>query len=205
MPVAAKVSEMEDLCCAQLSPSRKRLLRKCSPHQQPKIWVLINAFILAWSTILFIDVVGTLNEDAENDEKTYAELQYLIWNFGTCLVWVLEVGLNIFDFIDSKEELGENENSLLQHTDHSIASTQNETLPLWIELSLAIYFLIDSVSIVFHLTRKEVHNSAKGMLFDVVVAVMAYLFMVHRQFTDMRQSKLKENGQMTIDSGREIV
>ena len=204
MPVAAKVSEMDDLCCAQLSPSRKRLLRKCSPHQQPKIWVLINSSILAWSTILLIDVVGTLNEDAENDEKTYTELQYLIWNFGTCLVWVLEVGLNIFDFIDSKEELGEN--SLLQHTDRSITNTQNETLPLWIELSLAIYFLIDSVSIVFHLTRKEVHNSAKGMLFDVVVAVMAYLFMVHRQFVDMRQSKLKENGQiMTIDSGREIV
>jgi len=131
-------------------------------------------------------------------------LQYLIWNFGTCLVWVLEVGLNLFDFIDSKEELGEN--SLLQHTDRSITNnTQNETLPLWIELSLAIYFLIDSVGIVFHLTRKEVHNSAKGMLFDVVVAVMAYLFLVYRQFVDMRQSKLKENGQMTIDSGREIV
>ena len=204
MPVAAKVSEMEDLCCAQLSPSRKRLLRKFSPHQQPKIWLLINGLILIWSTILFIDVVGTLNEDAENDEKTYAELQYLIWNFGTCLLWVIEVGLNIFDFIDSKEELGEN--SLLQHTDRSITNnTQNETLPLWIELSLAFYFLIDSVGIVFHLTRKEVHNSAKGMFFDVVVAILAYLFMVYRQFVDMRQSKLKENGQMTIDSGREIV
>jgi uncharacterized membrane-anchored protein YitT (DUF2179 family) len=175
MPVAAKVSEMEYLCCSQLSPSRKRLLRKFSPHQQPKIWLLINVFILIWSTILFIefiDVVGTLNEDAENDEKTYAELQYLIWNFGTCLLWVIEVGLNIFDFIDSKEELGEN--SLLQHTDRSITNnTQNETLPLWFELSLAFYFLIDSV--------------------------------VYRQFVDMRQSKLKENGQMTIDSGREIV
>ena len=208
----AKVSEIEKLCCHQLSPSRRRLLRKCSPHRQPHLWLLLNFIILIWSVVLLIRFVGS-----QREEKIYVELQYLIYNFGTCLVWVVEVGLNIFDFIDSKE--GESgEQSLLQQQqqqqqqqpEHSIATT-NETLPLWIEFSLAVFFLVNSVGIVFHLTRKEVHHEAKGALVDVLVAVFAYLFMIYRQFVDMRQTNVVENEQIIsaaaaeADSGGEIV
>ena len=187
MAVAANVSQLENLCCHELSPSRKRLLRKFSPHRYPQRWLFINVIVLIWSIILFSNIVGTRNDNNENDERTTVELEYLVYNFGTSAIWALEVGLNIFDYTDTKEEGVEH--SLLEQPAHSITDA-SETIPLWIEFSLAVYFVIDSAAVVFHLTRKEVHHLANGMLLDVVINMLAYFYLVYRQFVDWRKSNL---------------
>ncbi len=199
--MSTKVSQVETLCCHQLNPSRKRFLRKCSPGRNQEKWLFINAIVLIWSVVLLTQIVGTLNENNESDEKTSVELGYLFYNLGTCFIWAVEVGLNIFDYIDTKEESGEN--SLLKQPDHSITST-SETTPLWIEFTFAVYSLIASVGIVFHLTRKEVHHLANGMLFDVFANMLAYLYMVYQQCTHWRKSNLGKEEE-TIISNREIV
>ena len=102
---------------------------------------------------------------------------------------------------NAKEESGEN--SLLRQQGHSITNT-SETTPLWIEFTLAVYFLIDSVGVVFHLTRNEVHLLANGMMFDVVVSMLAYLYMVYRQLADWRKTNLGQCDEQ-INSNREIV
>jgi len=147
----------------------------------------INAIVLTWSNILVSNIVGTRNDSNENDERTTVELEYLVYNFGTSAIWALEVGLNIFDYTDTKEEGVEH--SLLEQPVHSITNA-SETIPLWIEFSLAVYFVIDSAAVVFHLTRKEVHHLANGMLLDVVINMLAYFYLVYRQFADWRKSNL---------------
>lgn len=190
--IATKVSQIETICCHQLSPSRKRFLRKCSPQRNKERWLFINAIVLMWSVVLLIQIVL---------EQNSVEFGYLIYNFGFCFIWAVEVGLNIFDYTDAKEENGEN--SLLRQQGHSITNT-SETTPLWIEFTLAVYFLIDSVGVVFHLTRNEVHHLANGMMFDVVVSMLAYLYMVYRQLADWRKTNLGQCDEQ-INSNREIV
>lgn len=193
MPVVEKVGQVETLCCHQLSPSKKRLLRKLTPHRNPESWLVINAIALIWSAVLFTQhVISTLNDD----EKTYVELEYLIYNFALCFVWAIEVGFNIFDYTDT-EDIGENSFLQQQQPSHTTAST-SETVPLWIELAIALYFLIASVVVV----RKEVHHQANGMVLDVVLNMLAYLYMVYRQFADWRKSNI---GQIETISNGEIV
>jgi len=182
--MVVEYSRLENMCCHELSPSSKRLFRICSPHRNPGRWLFINVVVLIWSIRLLIYIFDTRN-DNEDDEKTYVELEYLFYNFGTCFIWAIEVGLNIFDHIDTKEEGVDS--SLLQQTDQYFTDT-SETKPLWIELTLAIYFVIDSTSVVGHLSRKEIHKLSKGMLFDVVINMLAYVYLVYRQVIDWRKS-----------------
>ena len=117
MPVKEKVGQVETLCCHQLSPSKKRLLRKLTPHRNPESWLVINAIALIWSAVLFTQhVISTLNDD----EKTYVELEYLIYNFALCFVWAIEVGFNIFDYTDT-EDIGENSFLQQQQPSHCCA------------------------------------------------------------------------------------
>jgi hypothetical protein len=125
-----------------------------------------------------------------NNDKTPVQLEYLIYNFGTCVVWALEVGLKIFDYIDSKKE--DTECSLLYQPTQSNTDT-SETKPLWIEFTLAVYFLIDSARVVGHLSRKEIQKLSKGMLYNVVLNMVAYLYLVYRQFIDWSKSKLDQS------------
>ena len=202
--MVVEYSRLENLCCHELSPSSRRLFRKISPHRDPGRWLCINIAVLIWSIRLLIYIIGTRNENEEDDEKTYVEMEYLFYNFGTCAVWAIEVGLNIFDHIDTKEEGVDS--SLLQQTDQSFTDT-SETKPLWIELTLAIYFVVDSLSVVGHLNRKEIHKLSKGMLGDVVINMLAYLYLVYRQGVDWRNSNFgkNENEEESDLNRREVV
>ena len=146
--------------------------------------------VFIWSIRLLIFILATRNENEEDDEKTYVEMEYHFYNFGTCAIWAIEVGLNIFDHIDTKEEGVDS--SLLQQTDQSFTDT-SETKPLWIELTLAVYFVVDSLSVVGHLNRKDIHKLSKGMLGDVVINMLAYLYLVYRQGVDWRNSNFGKN------------
>ena len=190
-------SQLERLC---LSSSGRRFLRKCSPHRHPESWLIINVAVLIWSIRLVIYIVGTRNDNNENDEKTSVELEYLIYNFGTCTIWAFEVGLNIFDYIDTKEDGFKS--SLLQKPDESVTDA-SQTKPLWIEFTVAVYFVFDSASVVSDLTRNEIHKLSKGMLVDVLINMLAYFYIVYRQFSDWRKPILEQTEQTVVD--REIV
>ena len=79
----------------------------------------INAVCLAWSILLFIEIIFTLGP-LDRLEGTRA---YITYNFVTTLVWVVEVGLTVLD--DMKQ---------------SILSRQD-----LFELDVALFFLIDSM------------------------------------------------------------
>lgn len=177
----------------------KRLLRECSPHFHPHRWIAINCTILIWSTILLARIWKS-TESQNDDEKTRIEFSYLVYNFGTCVVWLNEVFFNVLDhkrYLDSREGFG-GEESLLQPI-HKVERTKNEVIALWIEVALAAYFFVDSTSIAVHLSRKQIHREAKGMTFDVCINVAAYGFMVYRQFVHWKTSE-QNNGNTQHDS-----
>lgn len=184
---------LERLC---LSSSVRKFLRKSSPHRNPRSWFFINVAVLIWSIRLILYIVGTQNDNNESDEKTSAELEYLIYNFGTCILWVFEAGLNIFDHIDTKQD--GDKSSLLQNDE--CVTDASETKPLWVEFFIALYFVFDSSSVVSHLSRNEIHKLSKGMLDEVLINVLAYSYLVYRQFVDWRKSNLDQTEQTDVSA-----
>lgn len=165
----------------------KRLLRECSPHYHPYRWLGVNCVILFWSAILLVEILATIGSH-NDDEKTGIEWNYLLYNFGACAVWLIEVFFNVLDwrgYFDSREGVGEE--SLLQPI-QKVERSKRGVIALWIELGFAAYFSIDSTLIVVHLSRKQIHRQAEGMTFDVCLNMVAYAFMVYWQFVDWRES-----------------
>ena len=74
-------------------------------------------------------------------------------------------------------------------------------------MTLAVYFVIDSAVEVGHLSRKEIHKLSKGMLGDVFINMLAYLYLVYRQVVDWRNSNFgkNRNEEESDLSSREIV
>jgi len=137
----------------------------------------------------------TIDSPDDDDEKTEIEWNYLLYNFGTCAVWVVEVLFNVLDFkgySDSHPDEGDDhgeENLLLPLPEtERIKRTKWEVIALGIQIAFAVYYFIDSTSIAVHLSRGEIHRRAGGMLLDVCLNIVAYAFMVYRQFDDWRNS-----------------
>lgn len=188
-----------------MNMNTKRLLRGCSPHHHPHRWLFINSAILIWSFFLLLEILAITGSHDDN-ERTEVEFQYLLYDFGTCAIWVIEVFFNVLDhkeYLEAGEE-GAGEESLLQPATERTERTRKEVTALWIEVVLAVFFFIDSTSVVYHLNRHQIHRQAEGMTFDVVLCVVAYLYMVYRQFVDWRTSGQNSGGQAEQSSSSEV-
>jgi len=188
--------------CPNFGPNTtlKQVLRECSPHHHPYRWLGINCIILLWSTILLFGILITIDDDDDDVEKIEIEWDYLIYNFGACAVWVVEVLFNVLDFKGYFDATADCEKSLLQITTsmETESGTENRTkwevIALYVEMALAAYFFIDSMSIVFHFSLEDIQRGAEGMPFDVCLNMVAYAFMVYRQFVNLRNSRKEGEG-----------
>ena len=108
----------------------------------PKTWIWINAVCLAWSILLFIEIVLTLGL-LERLEGTRA---YITYNFGTTLVWVVEVGLTVLD--DMKQSI--------------VLSRQD-----LFELAVALFFLIDSLRLFLDWYKADVDVGGESL--DILI------------------------------------
>ena len=118
------------------------------------------------------------------EDRTEVEFQYLMYNFGTCAIWLVEVFFNVLDYKRYTEWEGFGEESLLQPTQKD-ERTKQEVIALWIEGALAVYFFIDSTCVFDDLHRKQIHRQAEGMTFDVFFNMAAYGYMIYRQREDL--------------------
>lgn len=134
-----------------------------------------------------------MTHDSHDDNvKTTIEWHYLLYDFGTCTIWLIEVFFNVLDYkeyFDSGEGEGVGEESLLQPSQQRVEWTKRRVIFLWVEVTLAAYFFIDSTSIAYHLSRMDIHRQSRGMTFDVCFNMMAYALMVYYQYADWKASR----------------
>lgn len=172
----------------------KRRFRGCSPRYYPHRWLAVNGIILTWSAFLLVQILATGGTYVD-DEKAAIEFHYLIYNFVTCGVWLLEVFFNVLDykkFFDD-EVGGGGEAPLMPPLVHEIENATNSRAALWIEGGIAACFFVDSASAAVHLSRNEVHRQAEGMTIWVIINIVAYIFMVYRLFVDWQTMKQGAN------------
>uniref|UniRef100_A0A7S4JWV2 Uncharacterized protein n=1 Tax=Odontella aurita TaxID=265563 RepID=A0A7S4JWV2_9STRA len=163
---------------------RNRLIRACSPHYHPYRWLVVNCIVHVWSILLLLGIWSITGNHEEEDRAT-VEFYYLIYNFGTCTIWLVEVFFNVLDYKRCTEWERFGEESLLQPTQKD-ERTKKEVVALWIEVALAIYFFIDSTCVFDNLNRHQIHRQAEGMTYDVFLNMAAYAYMVYRQVVDYR-------------------
>eukprot|EP00563_Minutocellus_polymorphus_P006033 CAMPEP_0181033272 /NCGR_PEP_ID=MMETSP1070-20121207/7169_1 /TAXON_ID=265543 /ORGANISM="Minutocellus polymorphus, Strain NH13" /LENGTH=191 /DNA_ID=CAMNT_0023110689 /DNA_START=297 /DNA_END=872 /DNA_ORIENTATION=- len=166
----------------------KRILRGCSPHHHPYRWLVVNALVLLWSAVLLARIFSATGSN-NDDEKTRIELGYLVYNFGACAIWLVEVFFNVLDhkeFLHSEGATGEESLLRAPPAPERKKRTKKEVMGLWIEAALAAYFFLDSTTVAVHLSRGQIHKQSEGMTIDVCVNMAAYCFMVYRQFADWR-------------------
>lgn len=160
-----------------------------SPHIHPHRWLFVNGSIIVWSGILLALILGS----DYDDNTTKIELNYLVYNFLTCIVWVAEVFFNLLDYnkhFDDKQ--AEGETSLLQpRSTETRPKTMKESVTIWVEVALAVYFFADSTTVAAHLSQEQIHREAKGMIIDVCINFAAYSFIVYRQIVDWKAQRTK--------------
>jgi hypothetical protein len=122
-----------------------------SPLRARKTWMWINAVCLAWSILLFIEIIFTLGPP-ERLEGTRA---YLTYSVGTTLVWVVEVGLTVLGM----------EQSILSRRD-------------LFELAVAVFFLIDSMRLFLDWYKADVDVGGKSL--DILINFAAYVYQLSK-------------------------
>ena len=131
-----------------------------SPEQSPLRWAVINAICFLASVALFIDI---LIAEIDLSERLIARAGYLIWNFGTTVVWLSEVAPTIqYSYPVLKWE-------------HCV-----ETL-------LAVYFTVDSFHLLYKWKIKK--QDIEEELWDVAINAIVYAFAFARVFSIYKRSK----------------
>lgn len=192
------------------SPAMKGALRACSPHIHPYRWFVVNSMVLIWSLVLIRQIYAA---NYLADDITEVEYEYLFYNLCTCSIWLIEVCFNFLDYkgyFKSAEQVGEE--SLLQSTvSERKMKSKSEVIAIYIELVLAAIFFCDSASVALLHTRHEIHRQATGMTFDVCINMVAYSYLIYRQYVHYRttnnndENELKDALDNEVQVNREVV
>ena len=113
----------------------------------------INAVCLAWSILLLIEIIFTLGP-LDRLEGTRA---YITYNFGTTLVWVVEVGLTV-----------------LEDVKQSIVLSRRDLF----ELAVALFFLIDSMRLFLDWYKADVDVGEESL--EVLLNFAAYVYLLSK-------------------------
>ncbi len=131
-----------------------------APPQAPILWTWINLICLVWSTLLLIEILFTLSP-LDRLEGTRC---YLVYNLGTTLVWIAEVGLTLF-YLQGHTQI--------QHILRLNLHTK-EDYEAFVELVLAIIFLGESVKIFW--VWSKVDEDVDAHLFDAILNIFGYCY-----------------------------
>ena len=158
-----------------------RLWNDWIPQESPQRWIWINATLSAASIGVAVDqLVATTTQ--EFSERPTAQALYLLWNFGTTVVWMMEIVLQI-----------------VYYHNHQ-TSTLLLPLEVWVEGALGVYFLGDSVRLLIRWKLHPTNNKLEGELWDVGISIVAYLGLAIR-FWILHQQNCQQDTSTTWNSG----
>jgi len=123
------------------------------------VWTIVNMVVLLLSIVLFVDILNAVDD---RNERPNAVAEYLIYNFGTNALWILEVTLNTYENWKGNFHLSAD-------TGWMIAE--------WL---VSIYFVYDSISL---LIEWKLNNSDLSEdLSDAVIGIISYSYLTASTF-----------------------
>ena len=159
----------------------KQRLIACAPERYPLGWLGVNVTCLLATTVVLVDVLIATDDLAE---RPTAAALYLVWNFGTTLVWLAEVGLSV---------------ALLQ-------SRETERIMTWekpVELLLAIYLSCDSLHLLWK--SKVKRQDIEEELFDVSVNLLSFVFISYDTYNTYQSGLLEDYSDRPVGESTALV
>lgn len=129
---------------------------RLAPINSPMLWEFINAILFAWSFLLTLEISNAVIGESLNHSLEESHW-YLIWNFGSTIIWCLEVTLTALVRADE----GEN---------------WQDSYLILCELVLAIYFTCDSIRL--YRKWREESGDLEGELFDAILNTIGYFYLL---------------------------
>ena len=141
-------------------------LNLIAPVNAPRLWTLINAICFIWSICLAIDLIYA---DAPSllDHLSH-KFAYLVWNFGTTIIWLMEIGLTAYEV-----ELT---------TFDVFYFHDSEYISMLLELMLALYFTIDSLILFvnWHMADFDINDG----FWNATISALAYCYVLVKSHFD---------------------
>ena len=177
-----------------------------APSQAPKTWFWINAICLTYSLLLGL-VLALVEDENGPKEWLFAKHAYLVYDWVLCLIWVVEIGLAVLDFLKTKSRTLPSNDVLLSPaaspSESGVRSIPEifRTIPWYMSLELLVAVYFCASSIYFLLIRDwdskdyEGDGGALDMVLDVMVNIVAYLYVS----VDLWKQILKEHHAVDTD------
>ncbi|GFH55397.1 hypothetical protein CTEN210_11873 [Chaetoceros tenuissimus] len=163
--------------------SRLRHIANYSPPKSPKTWLFINITCAIWSILLFIEILYTLGPL----ERLEGTREYLIYSFGTTIVWVIEVTFTCIHhqsiLLTSDDTNSSSNTSYLIF--RMIYFQTREDYEIWVELILAVYFLFDSMDSFVQWKKADLDVTSQGL--DAFVNFAGYIYEMYKIQRDTPQ------------------
>ena len=172
---------------------KKRLiafLQRLSPSHAVKSWLIIDSIIVLWSILLLLELWDTLTPNL----RLKGERAYLVYNFGTTLIWVIACDLHLLDHYiryhsakrrpqegEEEEENNPETNALAhepsqQEESESSEKEQQDVRFLIFEWIVAVYFLYDSLDVYKKWSNPD--ESVKAEVVDTFINLAPYAYHV---------------------------
>mmetsp|Transcript_9938 Transcript_9938/g.12520 ORF Transcript_9938/g.12520 Transcript_9938/m.12520 type:complete len:176 (-) Transcript_9938:118-645(-) len=162
-------------------------LQNWVPSQSPETWIVINTVCFIYSLLLSFYIVQALGDLGE---RPSAQASYIIWNFGTTLVWCFEAGIE--SWWNYRMIVVQRQNDS-QKISWWRAATSSGNIANLIELLVAVYFSIGSAVLLWKwaITGENLNER----LLDVVTNLVFYFYAMVRDFVRLhsilRDDRLK--------------
>lgn len=152
-----------------------------APRHAQKSWMRINAFILAWTILSFIEILRTL----EPESRLSGTRSYLIYNTTVCCIWTVECLLHLLEYHHKNYYqhvpiVGTNDSFEKQEGTKIFAEDDKyEIYLVMVELMLAVYYSYDAVR-TFAVLWQVPNFNIGSELFDVLLDMVAYTYLTVR-------------------------
>ena len=141
---------------------------------EPLFWCIVNLIVVVLSIILLIDLIFAVDD---RNERPGAVAEYLIYNFGTSALWVVEVSLKSYDAWKNKFHI-------------SSASIIAE----WV---LSLYFVCDSIHLLikWKVNKKDISWN----ILELVLGIISYSYITVSIYRDYYRSLPQRNYRLIQD------
>lgn len=138
------------------------------PFRKSLIWTIVNVLVVLFSASLLVDI---LRAEDDRSERPLAVAEYLAYNFGCSIIWVVEVSLEAYE----------------QSKNSTYLSVVKTFLAEWI---VALYFVGDSLNLVFQWKIKEKTDLSEHMV-EALAGVIFYSYLSVSTYKAYKKSKTR--------------
>lgn len=170
---------------------RRSLCQTRHPVIPIVVWIALNAAALAASLFLAVQLMFAV--DDWHSHNTAAGW-YLLWNFATTTLWVVEVSCRVYDWSLYHHRRRQTQSDEDDSSRSTVLGTMTtvDSIELVVEWTFAVLFTIDSIKLLikWKVRKQDIEED----LVEVVLNIIAFGYITIATLQDYHEEKLAARG-----------